>query len=204
MRKRARRRRTTALLIGLALLIGATVLIWSKSRDVKPWDREGYGSSEESRALSQQQRVDADLLMIEIARTEAKEYLFRHTEEMEALAKELLRTWPEENYSYKPQSGKLILHGDRNAWREIPEHPILDAAAFMKDCRCFVHVCAGEEDALGGTCCLFLAPVNDTSGRMICRLNLMYCAEPAVVNEKPYFQVEELTPNWYLGTEWFE
>ena len=138
---------------------------------------------------------------------EMKTFLQAHPMEMENCAETFLSALEEEKdrtYQYYPDGNILYWYegGDYHPKGEVEDHPILDAARFLKDTEVFDLIVASDRFAFAdGSYCCFSKYVK-SNNEYLCRVNLIYTR--SAVSEKEYFPLEKIEEQWYLYIEYLE
>ena len=139
-------------------------------------------------------------------RQEAEAFLKAHPDEMEALAEVMLRSREETVlYQYYPPDDTLYWYNssDHLPQGQLDEHPILDAAGFLRGTEIFSLICVSDWE-LGSQGCVFLKALEDSAGHPLYWCELIWCpdysGDPADIS-KAAEAVEEILPSWYWYVE---
>ena len=139
-------------------------------------------------------------------RQEAEAFLKAHPVEMEALAACMLQSHgasviyqfdlrDEALYSYKS--------GEHVPQERLREHPILDAAGFLRGTELFDLLYTSDWE-LGSLGCVFLKSLEDSSGYPLYWCELIWCPDASGDSadfSKAAIAVEEIAPGWYWYLE---
>ena len=139
-------------------------------------------------------------------RQEAEAFLKAHPDEMKALAEVMLRSREETVlYQYYPPNDILYWYnsGDHLPQGQLDDHPILDAAEFLRGTEIFSLICVSDWE-LGSLGCVFRGALDDPSGHPLYWCDLIWCpdysGDPADIS-KAAWMVEEILPGWYWYLE---
>ena len=139
-------------------------------------------------------------------RREAEAFLKAHPDEMEALAACMLRSQGTDViYQLDPRDAALYAYkrGDHIPQEKLREHPILDAAGFLRGTELFDLLCVSDRE-LGSLGCVFLKGLADPAGHPLYWCELIRCSDasddPADFS-KAAIAVEEIAPGWYWYVE---
>lgn len=139
-------------------------------------------------------------------RQEAEAFLKAHPDEMEALAACMLRSQGTDViYQLDPRNAALYAYkrGDHIPQEKLWEHPILDAAGFLRGTELFDLLCVSERE-LGSLGCVFLKGLADPAGHPLYWCELIRCSDasgdPADIS-KAAIAVAEIAPGWYWYVE---
>ena len=139
-------------------------------------------------------------------RQEAEAFLRAHPDEMKALAEVMLRSHEETVlYQYYPPDDILYWYNssDHLPQGQLDDHPILDAAGFLRGTEIFSLLFISDWE-LGSLGCVFCGVLHDPSGHPLYWCGLIWCpdysGDPAVRSEAA-FPVEEILPGWYWYLE---
>ena len=133
-------------------------------------------------------------------------FLHDHIKEMTTLAEMMLAAETDQiTYQYTPETHRLdwFKSGSYYTQGQITEHPILDAAFFLRGTEVFDGVCVFDYEGVWGynqhtKACVFYKPVHDTSGNLLFWAKIAYCTSN--VSDIP-IHFEELLPNSYFYLE---
>lgn len=112
-------------------------------------------------------------------RREAEAFLKAHPDEMEALAEVMLQARGESSiYQFYPREEALYAYkrGDHLPQERLREHPILDAAGFLRGTELFDLLCVSEWE-LGSPGCVFLKALEDSTGHPLYWCELIWCPD---------------------------
>ena len=139
-------------------------------------------------------------------RQEAEAFLKAHPDEMKALAEVMLQSDEETvHYQYYPSGNILYWYNSSDYWPQgqFDEHPILDAAAFLRGTEIFTSLYVSDWE-LGSPGCVFRRALDDPSGHPLYWCDLIWCpdysGDPADIS-KAAWTVEEILPGWYWYLE---
>lgn len=139
-------------------------------------------------------------------RQEAEAFLKAHPDEMEALAARMLESHGAGViYQFYPREEALYAYnsGDHIPQERLREHPILDAAGFLRGTELFDLLYADDWE-LGSPGCVFLKNLEDPGGHPLYWCELIRCpdasGDPADYS-KAAIAVEEIAPGWYWYLE---
>ena len=191
-------KRAAALLLLLAVLISLTACT---AKTVPEMTKPVSGTQHpETTGFASE---EAQLAQI---RQEAEDFLRAHPDEMEALAACMLRSHGESvTYQFYPRDEALYAYnsGDHLPQERLSEHPILDAAGFLRGTEVFdlLYVSDWELGSLG---CVFLKALKDPTGHSLYWCELIRCPDASgdpVDFSKSAIAVEEIAPDWYWYLE---
>lgn len=139
-------------------------------------------------------------------RQEAEAFLKAHPDEMEALAEVMLQAHGAGGiYQFFPREEALYAYksGDHLPQERLREHPILDAAGFLRGTELFDRLFVSEWE-LGSPGCAFRKALNDPTGHPLYWCELIRCpdysGDPADIS-KAAEAVDEIAPGWYWYLE---
>lgn len=133
-------------------------------------------------------------------------FLKAHPDEMEELAARMLQSHGADViYQFDPRDEALYSYksGEHIPQARLGEHPILDAAGFLRGTELFDLLYASDWE-LGSPGCVFLKNFEDPSGYPLYWCKLIWCpdasGDPADFS-KAAIAVEEIAPGWYWYLE---
>lgn len=138
-------------------------------------------------------------------RQDAEAFLRAHPEEMEALAEVMLRSREETvQYQFYPDDTLYWYNdSDYRPQGKLDDHPILDAADFLRGTEIFDLLYTSDWE-MGSPGCVFCRSLDDPSGHPLYWCDLIWCpdysGDPADISEAA-FTVEEILPGWYWYLE---
>ena len=188
----------------LAFLLLLTVLIFliACAQKAAPETTEAVSGTQgpETTGLASE---EAQLAQI---RQEETAFLKAHPDEMEALAACMLQSHGASMiYQFYPRDEALYAYnsGDHIPQERLREHPILDAAGFLRGAELFDLLYTSDWE-LGSLGCVFLKNLEDPGGHSLYWCELIWCpdasGDPADFS-KAAIAVEEIAPGWYWYLE---
>ena len=138
-------------------------------------------------------------------RQDVETFLRAHPEEMEALAEVMLRS-REETVQYQFYPDDTLYWYNNSDYRpqgQLDDHPILDAAGFLRGTEIFSLICVSDWE-LGSLGCVFRNAVHDPTGHPLYWCDLIWCPDYSgdqAVRSEAAFPVEEILPGWYWYLE---